>query len=121
MPGFIRITGKTSHCELTDDLDYIIPRLCFLSIPGLSTGKTYHIIKASSSGSLDMRIDQDRVLISGTNIRPAAFQREDLLNALYRCGLRFLEFLKSLNVDTDTYDGTINELETARTAAQKFI
>ena len=121
LPGFIIINSKTNNVQLSDDLDYIIPKLCFFSINSLVSNKSYNITRASCSGSYEIRADQEQVWISGTNIHQVVFQEEELFKALYQCGSRFLEFLMRLSVDTDKFEGTINELEAAQTMAQKFI
>lgn len=121
MPGVISIVSKTCHIDLTDDLDYLIPQLCFLSIPNLASNESFHITKANASGNYEIREDKGQIWISGSNISPIAFHKEDFLKALFQCGLRFLEFLKILSMDTDRYEGTIKELQTAQIEAQKFI
>jgi hypothetical protein len=121
MLGTISIVSETCRINLTDDLDYIVPQLCFSSIPYLANNEEFNITKASASGSYLLRVDKGQLWISGSSFEPLAFHKDDFLKALFHCGLRFLEFLKSFSKNTDKYEGAINELQIACIVAQSVL
>ncbi len=121
LSGFVTIVSETHRVELSDDLDYLVPKLCFSSIPDLSNNQSFSIIKASSSGSYEIHTDQQHFWVSGTNIREVAFDKGSLLIALFQCGSRFLELLRKLNGEEEKYNGTILEMEATQRIAREYI
>jgi len=121
LSGFLTITGNNVRVEMSDDLDYMIPKCCFASIPVLCRKECFSIVKASSSGSYNFYTEEEIIWISGNNIKPSAFPKSGLLNALFLCGLRFLEFLRKLDEYSDNYSGVITEMERGLHDAQVFI
>lgn len=114
LPGLITIVVGATRVTLSDDLDYLVPRLCFQSIRPLRAGAPFQIIRANASGAYELRPIGDRVWLSGVDLVATSFDKDELLTALTRCGLRFLALLRSLHTGDGHFQGVIDELETSR-------
>jgi hypothetical protein len=120
LQGSIVFVSGPNRVTLDDDLDYLIPLLCFAFIPKLANNESVELTRASASGSYFIKADNQHVWLSSVTFSATSFYKKEFLKATVQCGLRFLDLISRLNEGTGRYQVTIDELEVAKIEAQRL-
>lgn len=110
--------------RVEDELEYTVQHLCFTAVSKLMNHQTVVIPYFSYYGSLTLEPEfSDKpnfnIAISGDFVPTVLVAHQELLLNLYRCGHRFIKFLKLLR--GDSYVDHINLLESHAVIAQQAL
>jgi hypothetical protein len=109
---------EQNHTCIKDELRYMVTHLCFRAVPALLKDETYLYRYTDYYSTTELTSKDNNIYISGKHHPSLTTPRHPLLNALYECGLRYLEFL--LYVDTERYTMMVKplrqEADTAKAA-----
>lgn len=84
---------------IEDELQMAIPSVCFASIPQLLAGRPYVHSYFSMCGTVSFEPENHDVKISGSYIPDVYIRSGRLLEPLYCCGVRFIEYFHRLRGD----------------------
>ena len=109
--------GEDQYTSFEDELDYLVPEVCFRSIADLKNERPITIIFSRYSGRFTMSPSGKDVLITGDRISDLECPRLSLIEALWDCGNRFLSFYERFRGGMEDFDWRIREVQAARKAA----
>lgn len=110
---------EDQYASFEDELDYLIPEVCFRSIADLKNGRPVTIIFSRYSGRFTMTPSGKDVLITGDQISDLLCSRLSLIEALLDCGNRFLFFYERFRGGMEDFDWRILEIQAARIVAEQ--
>ena len=87
--GRLYITAGEAIYVAEDPLFFMIPSLCFDAVVKLTAGKSIPYASWSSPEKISLDVTGDTITISGEDMDPQSFARDDLLKALLAAGQRF--------------------------------
>lgn len=110
--------------RVVDELVPWIQNLCFAAIPDLARGKSTSVHYFSRSGVLELSPAGERIDVKGSLVEGASYPAQELLQALYDCGMRFVKYMESAKRNDAAYIANLNYLkqfaEPARLALQEM-
>lgn len=110
--GAILISSPGQPDVVVDDEVWAtVQNLCFLSTPDLIAGKSVSVPYFRYGSELSVNVEGNEVVISGEFVPIGRFALQELLPALYDCGLRYIQFLRRLGEYSSYYEPTIKYLE----------
>ena len=117
--GRLMIRAAGGQCAvIEDELDYLVPELCFRSLTTLAHGQPVNIRLSAYSDVVTISPSGSDMHISGRHIADLTCSAEQLLRAMSDCGDRFLSCYQGLRGGLKDFDWRIRDIQAARQAAQ---
>ncbi len=116
--GEITIKVGEQQTMIADTLRYLILGLCFQAVPPLLNDETFTYRHFDDAATTVQLLPQgDAVYISGKWVTALVCPRQELVEQLYACGMRYLAFLRALDAQYETYiTSHIRDAEQAKQA-----
>ena len=102
--------GGRIALKIEDSLRAVVQNLCFRSVVELSAGRGFVYRYMGYDAVLRLDPESGDVVVSGDVVETQRLPRAALLEALYRCGVRFMEFLGVLGGPERSFDEEIAHL-----------
>ncbi len=96
---------------ISDELESLVQNLCFEAVVDLYHGKSVLINIFSYYGQVNLDVDEGVVIIHGTHIGKIFADKQQLIIALFECGLRFVGVFRHLRGNDVKYKDSITSLE----------
>lgn len=103
--GFLKIyTPDGIPFVAEDSLPALVKNFCFLAIPDLVASRSFVYHYHSHYGQVRLDPEGDLIRVSGDENTPLLVDRTAFIHSIYHCGLRFVELLELIQIDTDSSD-----------------
>jgi hypothetical protein len=100
LEGQLLLYNSMSTYNVTTIRDALVPLIgafCFDAVIDLAAGKDVTIPITAYDGTVHMKVEDDVIVISGTDVKEDRCPAGPLLEALVDCGERFIALLKALH------------------------